>query len=134
MLDMNISSSESIQELHQFARIMSKQLPNMTRVVISVVIALRPYMWSQKERFGYWKTMGQDARWVPRNMEHFGELRDVVVLLGGKTHQQMLPTEWKERTVGIWKEEMERIREKWPESWVSNGPPILRVVGKLEDM
>lgn len=134
MIDMNIASSGSIQELHHFVNIMSKQLPNISRMIISTVIALPPYKWWQKERFGYWKTMGQDAKWVPRNVVNFGQLRDVVVLTGGKTHEKMLPEEWRERTVNIWNEELEKIRERWPEEWVSDGPPALKVVGKLEDM
>jgi len=113
---------------------MSKQLPNMTRIVVSTVIALRPYMWSRKERFEYWKTMGHDAKWVPRNMVQFPHLRDVVVLLGGETHEKMLPIEWRERTANIWSEEMERVRETWPDNWINVGPPVLRVVRKLKDM
>ena len=78
--------------------------------------------------------MGQDARWIPKNVVQFRHLRDVVVLLGGKTQEKMLPSEWRERTVRIWTEEMERIRQKWPEQWVNDGPPVLRVAGNLEGL
>jgi len=134
MVDMSIASSDSIQKLHHFVNIMSKQLPDMSRVIIGTEIALPPYKWWRKERFEYWKTMGQDARWIPKNMVQFRHLRDVVVLLGGKTHEKMLPSEWRERTVRIWTEEMERIRQKWPEQWVNDGPPVLRVAGSLEGL
>ena len=134
MIDMNIANSGSIQELHHFANIMSKQLPHINQVVISTVIALPPYKWWHKERFGYWKTMGQDARWVPRNVVAFGKLREVIVLLGGKTHEKMLPQEWRERTILIWNEEMERVKDRWPREWVSEGPPEIRIVSKLDVM
>jgi hypothetical protein len=102
------------------------------RAVLKVGIALPPYLWWQRARFQKWRNWGADGSWVPgQRLVRFPDLREVVLLLEGKVHQEMLPVEWRVRCVRLWGEELEKVRGRWPKEWRGE-MPVLRILTRLD--
>jgi hypothetical protein len=133
LLRFNVAGWQGMVNLNHFAAIAANEIPGIKKVVISLYIALPPYQWWQKQRLQKWRNWGADGKWVSRKIVKFRNLREVVVVVEGKVHAEMLPDEWRERTLEIWGTELRGLRERWPVEWEGRMPE-LKFVTKFEDV
>jgi hypothetical protein len=133
LLRFNVASWQGMVNLHHFAAIAANEIPGIKKVVISLYIAMPPYQWWQKQRFQKWRNWGADGKWVSRKIVKFGNLREIVVVVEGKVYAKMLPDEWRERTLEIWRMELRGLRERWPVEW-EGCMPELKFVTRFEDV
>jgi hypothetical protein len=74
----------------------------------------------------------QTGWWVPgRALVRMQGLMEVVILRPTE-YEALLPVEWQERTKSQWKEELEKVVEKWPPEWKGR-MPFLRFAQSLEE-
>lgn len=113
LLTMNIASSGDIQDIIHFVAIAAREIPQIRRAAIQIRIAMPPYQWSERGRFQKWRNWGPDGSWVPRKIVKFENLREIVIVREvGSKNDKMLPQEWRDRTMSIWQEELEGMRER----------------------
>lgn len=124
---------QPVKQLHQFVIIASKEGGNISKIALNLSIGLRPYQWRRGERFELWKGWGATGSWVPREVLKFRNLKEVILVVEGKVMSEMLPVEWRERTISIWEEELMAMRDRWPAEW-QGAMPVLRFVTRVEDL
>lgn len=133
LIRFNVASSGSLDEINHFISIATRQDARFRRVLLRLHIALPPYQWWQRARFQRWRRWGESSDWVPKQIVKCRELKEVILLVEGKVYKDMLPKDWRERTVEIWERELRMMRSQWPEEW-DGEMPILRFVTRMEDV
>jgi hypothetical protein len=128
-----IGQQQPVRQLHQFVTIASKEGENISKIALNLSIVLPPYQWWRGGRFEWWKGWGATGSWVPREVVKFRNLKEVILVVEGKVMSEMLPVEWRERTISVWEEELMAMRDRWPAEW-QGIMPVLRFVTRTEDL
>lgn len=129
----DLGSTSSLHSLHQFARVAAYEAPKVRKVLLYTFIFMPPYRWFKRDSYDLWRRWGADGTWVPQTLPAFRYLTDVVLVVSESYWKKMLPQEWRARTLSIWHEELEKMRDRWPPEWEFRSPELrLELVDEMD--